>query len=344
MEVGSTSDSQELSNLLQKIWEIKGPRVVKMFLWKACNNILPDKENLFKRKCVNDPLCVICGLQVESVGHVLWSSASAKDVWLECCRRIQKSTSDEDDFLNIFEKLMGKLETEEVSFMACVARQVWLRRNKVVFGEELQSPSKVIQLATVQMEAFTEAEIRRSRGLTPTAVAEVTTWSRPPEGYLKCNWDASLDAERKIMGVGIIVRNHEGSVRAMKCMARPFINDPSTAEAIAAWAAVDMCGQLQFTKVVLEGDSMELVKALRNDDVCWNRYGHLIQDAQIFQRLTEWKVVHVRRSANTEAHKPAKMALSSSEEHLISSRFPFLIPRLSHPKKKKKKKNRENTN
>jgi hypothetical protein len=56
---------------------------------------------------------VICGLQIETVGHVIWSCASAKDVWLECCRIIQKSTSDEDDFLNIFEKLIGKLETKE---------------------------------------------------------------------------------------------------------------------------------------------------------------------------------------------------------------------------------------
>jgi hypothetical protein len=64
--------------------------------------------------------------------------------------------------------------------------------------------------------------------------------------------------------------------------------------------------------VVLEGDSMEVVKALRDDDVCWNCYGHLIHDAKIqLRRLVEWKVLHVRRTANMKAHNLAKMELST---------------------------------
>lgn len=38
------------------IWGMKIPRVVKTFLWKALNNNgLPTKENLLKRKVIDDP-------------------------------------------------------------------------------------------------------------------------------------------------------------------------------------------------------------------------------------------------------------------------------------------------
>ncbi|XP_059429178.1 uncharacterized protein LOC132162990 [Corylus avellana] len=57
----------------------------------------------------------------------------ARDVWLECNAKIQKSTSDEDDFGHILMKLLDRLEDSDFDQVACIARQVWLRRNKLVF-------------------------------------------------------------------------------------------------------------------------------------------------------------------------------------------------------------------
>ena len=90
-------------NFLWKVvWKVKGPPVVNLFLWKAYRDILATKENLFRRKIVHDPLCPICGLKIETMGHILWNCGSGKDVWLESTRKLQKSTSDEVDFLHLF--------------------------------------------------------------------------------------------------------------------------------------------------------------------------------------------------------------------------------------------------
>jgi hypothetical protein len=59
-DIGPTSNPNTLNTLWKKIWSINSPRVVKMFLWNACSNILPTKENLYKRKIANDP--PICDL------------------------------------------------------------------------------------------------------------------------------------------------------------------------------------------------------------------------------------------------------------------------------------------
>jgi hypothetical protein len=45
--------------------------VVKVLMGRVCNNVLPTKANLLKRKIVANPLCPICGLDVETTGHAL---------------------------------------------------------------------------------------------------------------------------------------------------------------------------------------------------------------------------------------------------------------------------------
>lgn len=84
------------------------------------------------------------------------------------------------------------------------------------------------------MENFTNAEQRLNRVSPSTTVLAETNWKRSPEDLVKANWDAAIDIERHHMGVGIVICDHEGQTLAMKCMSRPHIMDPATAEAFAA--------------------------------------------------------------------------------------------------------------
>lgn len=53
---GGCSNEGKMKSMWQTIWKMNCPRVVHLFLWKACNNILPTKENLFKRGIAPDAL------------------------------------------------------------------------------------------------------------------------------------------------------------------------------------------------------------------------------------------------------------------------------------------------
>ena len=63
---------------LRKLWI---PNKIKAFGWKACNDILPTKENLSKRKIIEDEMCPICTRFLESAIHALWECEVAKDLW-----------------------------------------------------------------------------------------------------------------------------------------------------------------------------------------------------------------------------------------------------------------------
>jgi hypothetical protein len=70
---------------------------------------------------------------------------------------------------------------------------MWFRRNKVVFGEELISPSKVNCIAFKQIELFKLPKQRPSRQDVLPREPEELWWEKPALGWIKVNWDASID-------------------------------------------------------------------------------------------------------------------------------------------------------
>jgi hypothetical protein len=60
------------------------------------------KDNLRKRGIVSDFLCSICGLEIESTHHILWSTLSISDGCLGVSEiKFQKSTCCGFDFLQM---------------------------------------------------------------------------------------------------------------------------------------------------------------------------------------------------------------------------------------------------
>jgi hypothetical protein len=65
--------------------------MVKLFLWRALNNSLPTKANLFSSGVVKDSKCPICMGEEEMTEHILWSYPSANDVWGFGIKKLQNS-------------------------------------------------------------------------------------------------------------------------------------------------------------------------------------------------------------------------------------------------------------
>jgi hypothetical protein len=68
-QAGSSKRSEE-SKIWKGIWSANIPNAVKTFMWRACHNLLPTKENLAKRKIISDSSCPICRLEIETPSHI----------------------------------------------------------------------------------------------------------------------------------------------------------------------------------------------------------------------------------------------------------------------------------
>lgn len=78
------------------------PPVVKMFIWRAYNNALATKANMFRHKITTDSSCLICEVESETTRHVLWGGPATKAVWSTCGGRIQKRCIEHMGFVFIF--------------------------------------------------------------------------------------------------------------------------------------------------------------------------------------------------------------------------------------------------
>ena len=117
----------------------------KKILWRALHDILRTKENLRRRKILQDPSCPVCGLEPETISHILWQCQSTRDVWSLGNRALQKSAIYEGNFGEVFENLLRRCSQDEMVQVAGLARRIWLRRYDVVFGGKLTSPQSLLK-------------------------------------------------------------------------------------------------------------------------------------------------------------------------------------------------------
>ena len=65
-----------------RIWEMQVPNKVKHFIWRASNESLPTKLNLFTRHILPDNICSLCEEHTEDTIHCLWLCDRVKCIWL----------------------------------------------------------------------------------------------------------------------------------------------------------------------------------------------------------------------------------------------------------------------
>jgi hypothetical protein len=96
--MAGSSSNMGTSTVWKDIWRLRLPNVEKKkFLWRACHDILPTKQNLCRRKIVENPWCPICKNEVETAVHALWGCPSARDV----CTLVQRAKDALDEFLAV---------------------------------------------------------------------------------------------------------------------------------------------------------------------------------------------------------------------------------------------------
>ncbi|XP_041026997.1 uncharacterized protein LOC121267211 [Juglans microcarpa x Juglans regia] len=280
------------------IWRLKIPGVTKLFIWKALNNCLPTRRNLYRRKVIENPNCPICNRYEETICHALWSCDAAVDVWAKGSSPVQKWSSEVADFGMVWKKVIQSLSMEDLELVAIVLRNIWLRRNKFVFESLFNSPANIFKQAEITWADFKEANCIESQKGNP-AIREVEKWRKPREGMIKVNLDAAFMNDSKRMRVGIVCRDQEGDILFSACMPQSNAMTASQVEVVALWKTMKLCEDLQVGEAELEGDASCIVKAVNSKDESWEWGGQIIEDIRgLLNNRSYWSVCHTRREGN----------------------------------------------
>ena len=110
-------------------------------------------------------------------------------------------------------------------------------------------------------------------------------------------------------GLGVVIRDSRGQALASLSVQASLPFSPEIVEAMAAARAISFAQGLGFTSFVLEGDSINIIKALQSDDESLSPYGHILSSAKsMVVAGSSIKYSHVGRSGNNVAHNLAKHA------------------------------------
>lgn len=159
----------------------------------------------------------------------------------------QKCSFGGNSVLQLVEYFIERQRKDQLELMAVVARGTSFRRNKWVFEGKFDHPNEVYNSALSSLEEFRtcvnpEVISREEERQAQVILPEV--WKPPQAGLVKCNWDASLNIKERRIGLGIIVRDDEGAALGARCIAKNLRIDPSLAEAMAAFFAIQFCIEL----------------------------------------------------------------------------------------------------
>ncbi|XP_075662965.1 uncharacterized protein LOC142632452 [Castanea sativa] len=135
-------------------------------------------------------------------------------------------------------------------------------------------------------------------------------WKPPPAELFKINFDSAVFPHEKKIGIGVVIRDHRGLVitSCSKLVHQELCSDDI--EATTAGWALAFALEIGVKRVVLEGDSLNVIKGLTKEKKLLVPMGLLIEDAKkLSYCFDELLYSHTERECNTLAHSMTKYAV-----------------------------------
>ena len=215
--------------------------------------------------------------------------------------------------MDVMQEMSRRCNEDEMALFGVIARKIWDRRNSVLHDDIFKHPNQIIYEAQELLLNFNAAQETKWGDI--HREQELQKWGPPPFGKYKANWDIAIDKVNKCMGMGIIIRDYQGFVQAALCRNISSVRDPGSAEALGVLTAVEFCRDLGLLDIILEGDCLQVIKAIKDPELPWCTYGQVIGDIKlVLHSRRSWIANHVKREAKSAAHGLAKVVLRSSAE------------------------------
>ncbi|XVE60389.1 hypothetical protein DITRI_Ditri05aG0124900 [Diplodiscus trichospermus] len=219
-----------------KVWSDLVPPKVATFCWQMFQGGIAVKEVLVSRGLLQgaDIKCPLCNLENETISHLFFSCRFSWNIWsLWCCMWDIRWVCNKApwSFFSEWCHILPPNSCDKlwrISFYAIVW-SIWLYRNEVVFQGNRLDFSQVIELIKCRIAVWTKVkwpdialchlDITRclSNVLVPKNSAKVrpiNKWSAPPVEAVKFNVDGSSVGKPGPAGIGGILRDHAGNVKA----------------------------------------------------------------------------------------------------------------------------------
>jgi len=136
----------DVPNLNKRIWQLKAPLKIKVFLWYLRRGVILTKDNLAKRNWQGNKTCCFCH-EMETIPHLFFDCRFARMVWgiIFLALGVPKPHSVSDMFGRWLGTFARNLRRMALLGAATTVWSLWMNRNDFVFENKTNfSPLQVI--------------------------------------------------------------------------------------------------------------------------------------------------------------------------------------------------------
>ncbi|RYR39727.1 hypothetical protein Ahy_A09g045312 [Arachis hypogaea] len=327
------STSEDKREIWKEVWRMEVPQKIRMFLWKACHDILPIESNLYKRKMAPNPICQICLKSPETVEHALLLCDWARAAWFgaeyQWTPTVETVSSIGNWMVKCIKKLRaggGEDKEKRISKLGFLMWEIWKTRNNKLFQQQDVNPKWTIcmvkALEAIYWKLTEKQHTQKTEG--NRSKTNLVKWRPPLENWLKANVDATFRKDTGTGAIVVVIRDHKGRI-ILGFSGKIQATSSTVAEAQAVRQALIIVNNLQMGRTLIETDNLKLAQAIKSKTALGEAMA-IIQDIQILMaNLPEKGMTWTPRNGNRLAHAVAKAAEAETLQASWSTKPPTEI-------------------
>ncbi|XP_059668809.1 uncharacterized protein LOC132313890 [Cornus florida] len=177
-----------------EIWKLKTSRKIQFFIRQCAHNRLPVLHSLKARRIASCSICPVCGIEEESLIHLLFRCHISLTAWRISPLRLDFASIPCISWPQIW-KILSSLWHPHPdgdsfkSFFTFLCWQLWLTRNNWHFNRKRGNPKSIVDCALFSFNEFWEAKSQNGRMTFPhfSSPPHPSHWLPPTLGRLKLN-------------------------------------------------------------------------------------------------------------------------------------------------------------
>lgn len=272
------------------------------------------------RKLVSNSVCPRCNAGAETMDHIFRKCPISVSVW--SVLEIPNILQDTDlEFIQWVTWIFTHYSPPQSRRIGCALWAIWGDRNTRIHDKVSRNGQYIATFVKNYIKELDGVESRNSKNW-----KEVEKWKHAPGQAVKINFDGAYDARLFQSASGIVVRNREGDVLLSCSKIHQEVPSTFAAEAIACRKATHIGIKMKRSDIIIEGDSLSVIKKCKMERHEKSRIGAFIHDIkQETSRSKHLRFEHTPRSANGLAHILATETLKTQEEIYLVEGVPRFV-------------------
>ncbi|KAL9440996.1 hypothetical protein AB3S75_019634 [Citrus x aurantiifolia] len=252
------SSSKEGKSSWSSIWYLQIPEKVKIFMWKATNDLLPTSENLWKRRILQTPWCQRCRSHGETIFHTLFDCKASRKIWKLTTFEEKVKALNCKDVLSLLLALADRRSKTEMELIVALCWSIWHSRNLFIFKNKKEDFQLSVARAEAIVQSYKRIQMPQLQAISYQNLASHKHWKCLPAGWFKVNVDAAIKIDNQRVGLGIVIRNSEGKLITAAIKPTKWLDSVDYAEAEATRFGLEVAESAGCLPLIVETDSKEV--------------------------------------------------------------------------------------